>query len=81
MCGMCAAHAELENGDPEEPVDFLCHVAHLRALTMGIRGAGARRLRVLRGRFRGMPDLLDSAANAREGARREVAGTRSRPPG
>lgn len=36
MCGMCAAHAELENGDAEEPVDFLCHVAHLRALTMGI---------------------------------------------
>jgi radical SAM protein with 4Fe4S-binding SPASM domain len=31
MCGMCPATAELENGDPEEPVDFLCQVAHLRA--------------------------------------------------
>ena len=30
MCGMCPANGELENGDPEAPVDFLCHVAHLR---------------------------------------------------
>lgn len=36
MCGMCPANAELESGDPEAPVDFLCHVAHLRARTMGI---------------------------------------------
>jgi radical SAM protein with 4Fe4S-binding SPASM domain len=36
MCGMCPANAELENGDPEAPVDFLCHVAHLRAHSMGI---------------------------------------------
>jgi radical SAM protein with 4Fe4S-binding SPASM domain len=35
VCGMCPANAELENGDPESPVDFLCHTAHLRALTMG----------------------------------------------
>ncbi len=31
MCGMCPANGELENGDPETPVDFLCQVAHLRA--------------------------------------------------
>jgi radical SAM protein with 4Fe4S-binding SPASM domain len=31
MCGMCPANGELENGDPEAPVNFLCHVAHLRA--------------------------------------------------
>ena len=31
LCGMCPANGELENGDPEAPVDFLCHVAHLRA--------------------------------------------------
>ncbi len=31
LCGMCPAYGELENGDPEKPVDFLCHVAHLRA--------------------------------------------------
>ena len=31
LCGSCAANAELENGDPEAPVDFLCKTAHLRA--------------------------------------------------
>ena len=34
-CGMCPANGELENGDPESPVDFLCEVAHLRALSLG----------------------------------------------
>jgi radical SAM protein with 4Fe4S-binding SPASM domain len=34
MCGMCPANGELENGDAESPVDFLCHVAHLRAKAM-----------------------------------------------
>jgi radical SAM protein with 4Fe4S-binding SPASM domain len=36
MCGMCPANGELENGDPEAPVDFLCHLAHLRAATFDI---------------------------------------------
>jgi radical SAM protein with 4Fe4S-binding SPASM domain len=36
MCGMCPATGELENGDAENPVDFLCHVAHLRAGAIGI---------------------------------------------
>jgi radical SAM protein with 4Fe4S-binding SPASM domain len=36
MCGMCPATAELENNDPETPVDYLCHVAHLRAATFEI---------------------------------------------
>jgi radical SAM protein with 4Fe4S-binding SPASM domain len=35
VCGMCPATAELESGDPETPVEFLCEVAHLRALTLG----------------------------------------------
>jgi radical SAM protein with 4Fe4S-binding SPASM domain len=34
-CGMCPANGELENGDPESPVDFLCQVSHLRAHTLG----------------------------------------------
>jgi radical SAM protein with 4Fe4S-binding SPASM domain len=37
MCGMCPANGELENGDPETPVDFLCHVAHLRAHALGLK--------------------------------------------
>jgi radical SAM protein with 4Fe4S-binding SPASM domain len=36
LCSMCAANGELENGDPESPVDFLCQVAHLRAYALGI---------------------------------------------
>ena len=35
VCGMCPANGELENGHAEKPVDFLCHVAHLRAQVMG----------------------------------------------
>jgi radical SAM protein with 4Fe4S-binding SPASM domain len=36
MCGMCPANGELENRDPEEPVDFFCRVAHLRADALGL---------------------------------------------
>ena len=35
MCGMCPCNADLENRDCEEPVDFLCEVAHLRAKALG----------------------------------------------
>ena len=40
MCGMCPANGELENGDPEAPVDFLCRVAHLRAHAFGLPFGG-----------------------------------------
>lgn len=36
LCGMCPANGEMENGDRESPVEFLCHVAHLRAAVMGV---------------------------------------------
>jgi radical SAM protein with 4Fe4S-binding SPASM domain len=36
VCGMCPAMGELETGDPDEPVDFLCEVAHLRAAVLGL---------------------------------------------
>ncbi|MDX2051160.1 MAG: radical SAM protein [Polyangiaceae bacterium] len=35
ICGMCPANGELESGDAEEPVAFLCEVAHLRAHAIG----------------------------------------------
>jgi len=35
MCGMCPAMGEIENGDPESPVDFLCRTAHLRSYALG----------------------------------------------
>lgn len=38
MCGMCPANAEMHSsGDPEEPVEFLCEVAHLRATALKLR--------------------------------------------
>jgi radical SAM protein with 4Fe4S-binding SPASM domain len=36
LCGSCAATAELEAGDAESPVDFLCKTAHLRADVFGV---------------------------------------------
>jgi radical SAM protein with 4Fe4S-binding SPASM domain len=36
MCGMCPPNSLLEKGDAEEPVDFFCEVAHLRANAFGI---------------------------------------------
>jgi radical SAM protein with 4Fe4S-binding SPASM domain len=36
VCGMCPANGELENGDPETPVDWLCRTAHLRARALDI---------------------------------------------
>ena len=36
LCGMCPANGELECGDPQQPVDFLCRVAHLRAHALDI---------------------------------------------
>lgn len=35
VCSMCPANGELETGDPESAVDFLCEVAHLRAMVLG----------------------------------------------
>lgn len=37
MCGMCPANGEMENDDKEAPVEFLCHVAHLRAAVIGVQ--------------------------------------------
>jgi radical SAM protein with 4Fe4S-binding SPASM domain len=36
LCSMCAANGELEGGHPEQPVEFLCQIAHLRAFALGI---------------------------------------------
>ncbi len=36
VCGMCPAWGILENGDAESPVEFLCEVAHLRAISLGV---------------------------------------------
>lgn len=36
MCGMCPANGELEEKNPESPVDFLCQVAHLRCYALDV---------------------------------------------
>jgi radical SAM protein with 4Fe4S-binding SPASM domain len=36
LCGTCPANGELECDDPQQPVDFLCRVAHLRAYAFGL---------------------------------------------
>lgn len=36
MCGQCPGWGHLEHGDPEEPVEYLCSVAHTRAEMLGL---------------------------------------------
>ena len=36
LCGSCAATSELEKGDAESPVEFMCQVAHLRAMALDV---------------------------------------------
>lgn len=36
LCGRCPAFAQLENGDPETAVGFVCQVTHLRAEAFGL---------------------------------------------
>ena len=36
LCGQCPGWSQLEHGDDETPVDFLCEVGHLRAKAFGL---------------------------------------------
>jgi radical SAM protein with 4Fe4S-binding SPASM domain len=36
LCGQCPGWAQLENADPEGPVEYLCAIAHLRAKAFGL---------------------------------------------
>lgn len=35
LCGQCPGWAQLENGNPETPVEYLCKIAHLQAEAFG----------------------------------------------
>jgi radical SAM protein with 4Fe4S-binding SPASM domain len=37
LCGQCPGFAQMESGDQEEPVEYLCQIAHLRANTFGLQ--------------------------------------------
>ena len=65
MCGMCPANGELENGDPEAPVDFLCRVAHLRAYTFGLPVAPHGDCEYCEG-GQGYEDLMRSVASLKQ---------------
>jgi len=66
MCGMCPANGELENGDPEAPVDFLCQVAHLRAYAFGLPLAPHGGCEYCEG-GEGYERLMDAAARLKNG--------------
>jgi radical SAM protein with 4Fe4S-binding SPASM domain len=36
LCASCPPSSELENGDPEQPVDYCCEIAHLRAKAFSV---------------------------------------------
>jgi radical SAM protein with 4Fe4S-binding SPASM domain len=38
MCGQCPGWGYLEHGDAEEPVEYLCRVAHMRVEMLGLPG-------------------------------------------
>jgi radical SAM protein with 4Fe4S-binding SPASM domain len=65
MCGMCPATAELETGDPEAPVDFLCRVAHLRAYSFGLTFGAHGECEYCEGGS-GYEELMEAAARLRQ---------------
>lgn len=42
MCGQCPGWGYMEHGDPEEPVEYLCKVAHMRAEMLGLSDGSTR---------------------------------------
>ncbi len=65
LCGMCPATGELESGDPESPVDFLCEVAHLRAMALGAEVPAHGECGCCRGGAR-YPAMEEAVASLRE---------------
>ena len=68
---MCPANGELENGDPEAPVDFLCRVAHLRAYALDLPVAAHGRCEYCEG-GEGYDDMMRSVERLK-GAPRDAA--------
>ena len=42
LCGQCPGFAQMETGDQEEPVEYLCRIAHLRAEKFGASKEGGK---------------------------------------
>jgi radical SAM protein with 4Fe4S-binding SPASM domain len=73
LCSMCPANGELESGDAEKPVDFLCRVAHLRAYALDIPVPAHGPCEYCEGGS-GYDEMMHALANLRQSA-----GTRTRP--
>jgi radical SAM protein with 4Fe4S-binding SPASM domain len=71
LCGMCPANGELENGDPEAPVDFLCRVAHLRAYAFDLPVAPHGRCEYCEA-GEGFEELMRSAASSQSTSSAEL---------
>ena len=75
MCTSCPATAELEHGgDPEEPVDFFCHVTHLRAYALDLPVPPHGDCEYCEGGTR-YGEVLRSAAALKDGKRASGAAT------
>jgi len=67
LCSACAATSELENGDPETPVEFFCEVAHLRSHAVGFPPPAHGDCAFCQGGS-GHPRLMDALESIRSGA-------------
>ena len=38
LCGQCPGWSQMESGDQQTPVDYLCQIAHQRADAFGFNG-------------------------------------------
>jgi radical SAM protein with 4Fe4S-binding SPASM domain len=76
LCSACAATSELENGDPETPVEFFCEVAHLRSHAVGFPPPAHGNCAFCEGGG-GHPRLIQALASIRSGA---TAATLASPP-
>jgi radical SAM protein with 4Fe4S-binding SPASM domain len=36
LCGQCPGWSQMEHGDPQKPVEYLCQIAHMRAEAFGL---------------------------------------------
>ena len=78
LCGMCPANGELENGDPEAPVDFLCRVAHLRAYALELAVAPHGQCEYCEGGIRVRRDDAPRSRSSSRRSRADALGRRSK---
>jgi radical SAM protein with 4Fe4S-binding SPASM domain len=78
LCGMCPETSWLECGDLETPVDFLCEVAHLRAMALGLTIPPHGECQYCQGgtRYESLREAIASLTAGNDGLRVDVSGLR-----